>query len=623
MADLNRDVWLSKAEFQCTCFSIFDTDGDERLSRQEYESGFVGGAGTKTLLDTGGVCKSASIPRQQELPKATVDALFSFSCPVALDYSGVWITDDTFQITVSKTFPILDGPEQNVIGLEKPVETTVPAVGCVSCVNAHEFQVVVLKEAGISNSPASCLAQAATSPPLQGDFGRSVVSIAYVIADDPRNVNDLYSAGDTITIVFSQATNMGGLPAENIPKEKIDALIQFSEHIGTQYVGNWRCGNSLRKLCKEYESSINSLGQVVTFSRWALEITILDITGVRGFELCADQISGCESMSLDMAGFTVTLLPEGPYPPHVWASHFSTGGPGLRNFPATCAASQSSFKGILGRFGRRVDLYSIQPSRLAAAGGYVTIAGRGFGWDQRIISVKVGERFATDITMPSGWTSPVPLLMPQTIVCLAPAGTGARGKVITIYLADEFSTDAFSASLNGLIFYAAPVVSAVVPARLKLAALQAFEETRYIITVSGLNFGVPSSARGRLPDENDGDPFPKVLIYTMTDGVHLCTNVSHVSDMTVMCVHTVSARMRTGSSALVVIDVDDQQSTRDSVAECSCQLNYQVVSLFPVVSCYRYTPYRHAYAYILLPHGHTSNPCQSHGSTYCPTASSV
>ena len=51
--------------------------------------------------------------------------------------------------------------------------------------------------------------------------------------------------------------------------------------------------------------------------------------------------------------------------------------------------------------------------------------------------------------------------------------------VITIYLADEFSTDAFSASLNGLIFYVTPVVSVVVPVRLKLAALQAFEETRY------------------------------------------------------------------------------------------------------------------------------------------------
>ena len=73
----------------------------------------------------------------------------------------------------------------------------------------------------------------------------------------------------------------------------------------------------------------------------------------------------------------------------------------------------------------------------------------------------------------------MPLLMPQTIVCLAPPDTGARGKVITIYLADEFSTDAFSASLNGLIFYVTPVVSVVVPVRLKLEALQAFEETRY------------------------------------------------------------------------------------------------------------------------------------------------
>ena len=87
------------------------------------------GRGTKTLLGTGGVCKSASIPRQQELPKATVDTLFPFSCPVGQDCSGVWITDDTFQITVTNTFPILDGSEKNVIGLEKPVETTVPAVG--------------------------------------------------------------------------------------------------------------------------------------------------------------------------------------------------------------------------------------------------------------------------------------------------------------------------------------------------------------------------------------------------------------------------------------------------------------------------------------------------------------
>ncbi len=190
--------------------------------------------------------------------------------------------------------------------------------------------------------------------------------------------------------------------------------------------------------------------------------------------------------------------------------------------------------------------------------------------------------------MTSGWTSPVPLLMTQTTVCLTPpVNTGARGKVITIYLADEFSTDTFSASLNGLIFYVDP-----------------------------------SSARGRLPDENDGDPFPKVLIYTMTDGVYICTNVSHVSDMTVMCVHTLSTRMRTGSSALVVIDVDNQQSARDSVTEYCCQLNYQVDILFPVVPCCRYTSYHHAYEYILLSHGHTSNPCTSHGNSDYPTVSS-
>ena len=55
-----------------------------------------------------------------------------------------------------------------------------------------------------------------------------------------------------------------------------------------------------------------------------------------------------------------------------------------------------------------------------------------------------------------------------------------------------------------------PVVSAVVPLELRLAALQAFEETRFVITVRGVNFGSPHTSCGMT--SNDGDPMPKSLL---------------------------------------------------------------------------------------------------------------
>ena len=59
--------------------------------------------------------------------------------------------------------------------------------------------------------------------------------------------------------------------------------------------------------------------------------------------------------------------------------------------------------------------------------GAVTITGRGFGWNPRTIAVSIGDMYVTDISLPTGWTYPVPQVMGQTLVALAPPGTGARG----------------------------------------------------------------------------------------------------------------------------------------------------------------------------------------------------
>jgi len=211
----------------------------------------------------------------------------------------------------------------------------------------------------------------------------------------------------------------------------------------------------------------------------------------------------------------------------------------------------------------------VQPSRLPAAGGYITIAGRGFGWNPTSVSVTIGSRSASHVSLPTGWTYPVPQLQPQTIVALAPPGTGARGMGLIVALQDEFSPDSLTASLDGLIFYAPPSVAALVPAQLSLAALQAFEQTQFAITIRGHNFGLPSQAA------------PSVLIYTEADGIHPCGNVSHHSDQVITCLHTVSSQMRTGGArALIVVEVDGQESARDSKTAPGCELRYEAVPAF-------------------------------------------
>lgn len=217
----------------------------------------------RIYLETGGMCKSTPMVLRQTLPKVTVDALFVFSTEISQNYEGTWIARDKFAIVITEAFPIVR-EQAGVIGLDSPLPDRVhPAIGCAACVNAEAFVAHVRLEAAISNVPLACLAQATTSPPLEGDFGGSLVEIDFVIADDPGNKNNFYSPGDTITVVFSKPTNMAGLPATNIPKTQIDALMVFSEPLGADYVGNWRCGAAMRNLCRDYETTVDASGKEV------------------------------------------------------------------------------------------------------------------------------------------------------------------------------------------------------------------------------------------------------------------------------------------------------------------------------------------------------------------------
>lgn len=138
--------------------------------------------------------------------KANLMSLFSFSEPLANDFTGRWQNPATLVIT------IVDATGGN------------PKIG--------EFTVTVI---GTSlRSATSSLPSNSTSPPLSGNWGTLAgPSIVQFVAADPDNMDAIYSVGDTVTIVFSESTNLPSV----LSKEDIDSYFSFSNSIGQSYAG--------------------------------------------------------------------------------------------------------------------------------------------------------------------------------------------------------------------------------------------------------------------------------------------------------------------------------------------------------------------------------------------------
>jgi len=73
-----------------------------------------------------------------------------------------------------------------------------------------------------------------TPPPIPAD----APIIISLIVDDPDDLDDVYSVGDTITILFDSNTNEpGGTGTQT--KSKVNDLFTFTESIGQAYSGKW------------------------------------------------------------------------------------------------------------------------------------------------------------------------------------------------------------------------------------------------------------------------------------------------------------------------------------------------------------------------------------------------
>jgi len=95
-------------------------------------------------------------------------------------------------------------------------------------------------EGNLRNAPGSCAPANASFPGiiLEGDFGPSNVFITDFFAEDPDNLDNELSSGDSLLITFSRRTSKGGLP-DRISKEQVDSVFSFADPIGLNYTGTW------------------------------------------------------------------------------------------------------------------------------------------------------------------------------------------------------------------------------------------------------------------------------------------------------------------------------------------------------------------------------------------------
>lgn len=75
---------------------------------------------------------------------------------------------------------------------------------------------------------------------ITGDFGPSNVNISSLQASGGRKQDSVFGNYDTITVIFTVATDMGGRAiGDNLTKPEVDDLLDFSAVIGRVYNGTW------------------------------------------------------------------------------------------------------------------------------------------------------------------------------------------------------------------------------------------------------------------------------------------------------------------------------------------------------------------------------------------------
>jgi hypothetical protein len=115
-----------------------------------------------------------------DVSKEQVDALFNFSTPLAENYTGEWIDNATFVVTIS-------GVAANY---------TPPYI--------FDFTLTMLAGGRIRNYPPTSAPTVTTSVTLTGGWGPSSLYVVSVFGNDADDGDSVYGVEDTINITFNQ-----------------------------------------------------------------------------------------------------------------------------------------------------------------------------------------------------------------------------------------------------------------------------------------------------------------------------------------------------------------------------------------------------------------------------------
>merc|ERR1711871_228649 len=140
--------------------------------------------------------------------------------------------------------------------------------------------------------PAACAPSVSVSPPLEGDFGPSLIFIEALVADDPDDGDSVYGNGGTFAVVFNDDTNRGNTPAgTNLSKAQIDSMftLQFERDVGfgNDYYGYWESRRTLLIVVTDF-----GFGEGPYIGPEGMVVTLTSTSNIRNFPpQCAPSFS--------------------------------------------------------------------------------------------------------------------------------------------------------------------------------------------------------------------------------------------------------------------------------------------------------------------------------------------
>lgn len=250
-----------------------------------------------------------------EATRKRVDALFSFNIPLGEDYSGLWLDDSTFIITITDTRYDLPLINETVVTVRKPVRSA----------------------SGLSGT-----LNGSTSVTLQGNFGHARRPRLFSFYSRRARENLGARQGPVYyTLSFSELTNrtctlcggngtLGWSPGA--AKSSVDEIFAFSAQLGATYWGDWVDGSTFE--IEVIEPLVNmSIGVTPTVG-----VTAANLTGIPALFSAQGLIPASTTELVTLDGDPAELLgpdtdadPE-PIFPHVQSFQLlDAGAGGLRD----------------------------------------------------------------------------------------------------------------------------------------------------------------------------------------------------------------------------------------------------------------------------------------------------